>query len=82
MSGPAITWGQLKRYFIKRGYLIITHDDDAIIIAPPNDKPRSRNGVRINQRYSSRDNTVIPPVYLRNIENAFGITRDEILNDN
>lgn len=54
MSQPAVKWGQVKKYFTQRGYVIKSKGGEKFIIAPKNDDtPRTRNSVRIGHKCCS-----------------------------
>ena len=81
MSQPAVKWKDLKKYFIRHGYEIMHKGGDAMIKAPKENHratPRSRNVIRIGHKSSNKPGSEVLPCYLRNIENAFGITRKDI----
>ena len=79
MSRPAVTWKQVERYCLRRGYSIYSRGGDKIIVAPPDQRARrKRHLVRIGHRCCTRGGAQVLPAYLKAIERAFGITADDI----
>ncbi len=82
MGQPAIKWGSVERYFMIRGYEIRHSGGDKIIIAPKDGNPlRNRQSVLIGHNYSDRKGDLLAPGHLAKIRRAFGVTREDILND-
>ncbi len=81
MSQPVIRWGQVKKYFLSRGYEITKSGGDTLISAPKNinKSGRTRNIVRIGHKCSSKDGDDVWDSYLSLIKRAFNITRDQII---
>ena len=82
MSRTSVSWRKIQRFFSRRDYIIYKKGGDTYIEAPKgaNTAIRSRNVVRIGHKCSSRSGDEVYDCYLKNIENAFGVTREDILN--
>jgi len=81
MSRPAVKWGDVHRYFTRRGYSIYNQGGDSIIAAPNDGRPRSRKTVRIGHRFSNHPGDELRNAHVAAIERAFGVTRKDILAD-
>jgi hypothetical protein len=80
MSGHRLEWGQVKRYFLTRGYVIYADGGDKLIYAPKDmDHRRRRQVVRIGHKFSTRDNDELLDVHVTRIKLAFGVTKQMIL---
>jgi len=82
MSRPAIVWAQVENYFSRRGYTIKFRGGERIIVAPKkSDARRTRNQIVIGHKCCDSPRALVYDCYLNNIKNAFGVTRNDILND-
>jgi hypothetical protein len=81
MGQQRAKWGQVKRYFERRGYLIYSDGGDSIIQAPKDNTQRSRQQVRIGHRFSNHAGDELRSGHLGAIKRAFNVMRDNILND-
>ena len=82
MSGKVPDWGDVRRYFLKRGYQVYSDGGDKIIVAPRDGNPaRRRQTVRIGHKFSTRDNDELLLLHMTRIKLAFGVTKQMILND-
>jgi len=82
MGQPRVKWGQVERYFLRRGYEIKGSGGDKLIIAPQTpDAKRTRNVVRIGHKWCSSPGSEVLHASLQQIRRAFGVTVEDILND-
>ena len=82
MGQPRVKWGQIERYFAKRGYEIKGSGGDKMIIAPKTDDPnRTRNVVRVGHKWCSSGGSEVLHASLQQIRRSFGVTAEQILND-
>jgi hypothetical protein len=79
MGQPRVKWGDVKRYFERRGYQIYNKGGDAFIVAPKDGTPRSRQSVLIGHHCSNHAGAELGRGYVRAIERAFGVTLNQIL---
>ena len=72
-------WKQVERFFLRRGFDIRSVGGDRILVAPPGWNPgRKRQTVRIGHRFT-KVGAELPWGHIRQIERAFGVTREELL---
>ncbi len=86
MSQRAVKWGQVERYFLRRGYEIKSRGQSGSgekkINAPKGSNPnQTRASVVIGHTSSANSHTQVLDCYLNAIKRAFGVTREDILND-
>ena len=80
MSHQSVKWGQVKRYFESRDYVIYGSGGDKIISAPKDGAAeRTRQTVLIGHRFCGHAGDEVSPGYIRQIERAFGVTREQLL---
>ena len=82
MAKRQVKWGQVERYFSRRGYQIRGAGGENMIVAPntPNAN-RTRNVVRVGHTSSNHAGSTVLPCYLNAIRRAFGVSVEDILND-
>lgn len=82
MSQRAVKWSNVKKYFLRRDYVIEGCGGDKIIKAPKQTpaKARTRNQVRIGHKCCSKPGDQVYESYLASLKRAFGVTRNDILN--
>ena len=80
MSQPRLKWGEVERYFLRRGYTIRTGGTgEKQVVAPRGPDPkRTRPVVRIGHKWCARPGNELLPAYVKAIERAFGVTAEEI----
>jgi hypothetical protein len=81
MAQPRVKWGQVRRYFERRGYTIRERGGDKIIVAPKGEAGVLRNTLRIGHTSTRNDGTELLRCYTSAIERVFGVSIDDILND-
>ena len=82
MSQPRVKWKQARKYFKRRGYVLRPSGGDTIIV-PPRENPgkrHSRAPVCIGHKFSNTPNAELLNVHLKRIHDAFGVTREDLLN--
>ena len=81
MNKKQVKWKHLRRFLEKNGYIIHKAGGDTIISAPKdgNNSKRSRAVVTIGHKCSTKDSDIVWDSYLKAIERAFSITREDIL---
>ncbi len=81
MGRPTVKWGQVQKYFIKRGYEITGSGGDTIIKAPADNQnlTASRNQVRIGHKCSNHKGDELYDCYVQSLKRAFGVTWQDIL---
>ena len=80
MGQPRVKWGQIERYFSRRGYEIKGSGGDKMIIAPKTDDPnRKRNVVRVGHKWCGSPGTEVIPAVLQQIRRSFGVSVQDIL---
>ena len=80
MSQGQVKWGQLRRYRTQHGYILQGRGGETKISAPPQSHlPGTRNQVVIGHRCSNHAGVVVYDCYLKALQRAFGITREDIL---
>jgi hypothetical protein len=81
MSQPRVKWAQAERYVLRNGYTITTKGGDKYVTAPKDNKPRSRQTIRIGHTSCNRPGSELLPVYLSKFKNVFGVSISDILNE-
>jgi len=81
MSQQAVKWSDVKRFFLRKDYVIEGCGGDKIIKAPKGTPSgdRTRNQVRIGHKCCSKPGDQLYDSYLSSLKRAFGVTRDDIL---
>jgi len=81
MSQSPVKWGDVEKYFTRRGYEIRGRKTgDRIIVAPRDDDPkRHRQTVRIGHRFCTHRGHELLRAHLGKIKRAFGVTAEDIL---
>jgi len=81
MSQQAIKWSDVKKFFLRRNYVIEGSGGDKIIKAPKQTptKNRTRNQVRIGHKCCSKPGDQVYDSYLSSLKRAFGVTHGDIL---
>jgi len=80
MGQAVVKWGDVARYFSRRGFAIYADGGDKIIQAPKDaDASRSRQQVRIGHLFSNHAGAELRDGHLSAIKRAFGISCDDIL---
>jgi len=82
MSRPTIVWAQVRNYFERRNFIIKSRGGEKIIQAPrQKDSRYTRSQVVIGHKCCNHPKAVVYDCYLSLIKRAFGVRRQEILED-
>ena len=80
MGQPRVKWGQVRRYFERRGYEITSSGGECIIRAPrTSDEKRTRPQVTIGHKWCNHAGSELLPCYLQAIRRTFGVSVSDIL---
>ena len=81
MGQRRLKWGQARRWFLRHGYELRYSGGDCIIVAPRDQRPRSRQTVRIGHTSCRSDGTEMLRCYVSAIHRGFGVSLSELRED-